>query len=312
MLAAQQPHSHRFPLQSTMQDPVGGSRDRFGMHLGAPLPVQQGQGPLFPVPREQGPEGLGVQSTPGVVANPVQTVEGTPPPEELEPQGVPQEVIDRDCRVLTFSEAMAEESERAFQADAGFSPGNGNSSEDADSADTADVRHACVESADGDPESFLFTEDCDANCASSCKCPCVVKPKNMTVYIQGLQEDAEEEPSCEICQCGYEETDQVMVLPCHHFYHLDCITKWLGMKTTCPKCRFEVSPPPPQREVTITRTTTIEWMPVTLWVPASTTTVDVRSEVGSEFETVTTTTTRPAVVHMPGPPGAPHQLPQVP
>jgi len=124
-------------------------------------------------------------------------------------------------------------------------------------------------------------------------CGCVAK----AVFIPGLQMDAEEDRLCEICQCGYEEEEEVLVLPCNHFFHSECVSRWLSMRTTCPKCRYEVSPTPEEEEqqVIVTRTTTIEWMPVTHWVPASTTTVEVRHEVGSDMETVTTTTTRPVL-----------------
>jgi len=86
----------------------------------------------------------------------------------------------------------------------------------------------------------------------------------------------------------------VLLLPCAHFFHTACIERWLAIKTTCPKCRHALAPPVPEmREVTVRRSTTIEWMPVLQWVPASTTTIEVRSEAGSDMETVTTTTTRP-------------------
>lgn len=35
---------------------------------------------------------------------------------------------------------------------------------------------------------------------------------------------------------------QVLPLPCKHFFHTGCVTRWLGMRRTCPKCRHPVVP----------------------------------------------------------------------
>jgi len=153
------------------------------------------------------------------------------------------------------------------------------------------------------------------------------------IVVHGLQVNDEEEDDedesagkgegetidgrqCEVCQCEYEAEDEVMVLPCSHFFHICCVDRWLKLKTTCPKCRHEISPPAPsqEREVIITRTTTIEWVPVTQWVPASATTVERRETVGSGFETVTTTTRRPRQFPptAPAPPGVAHEAAPAP
>mmetsp|Transcript_26348 Transcript_26348/g.63524 ORF Transcript_26348/g.63524 Transcript_26348/m.63524 type:complete len:492 (-) Transcript_26348:142-1617(-) len=123
-------------------------------------------------------------------------------------------------------------------------------------------------------------------------------PLGVAPKILGLQVDSEaEDKMCEICQVGYDADDEVLLLPCKHFFHTSCVSRWLGMRRTCPKCRHAVAPldGTPAEEpngVIVRRTTTIEWVPVVRWVPASSTTVEVRTEVGSDMETVTTTTTR--------------------
>lgn len=46
---------------------------------------------------------------------------------------------------------------------------------------------------------------------------------------------------CVVCQVEYEEGEKLVGLCCNHLYHLECISKWLGMKKTCPICTIEVS-----------------------------------------------------------------------
>mmetsp|Transcript_36791 Transcript_36791/g.115011 ORF Transcript_36791/g.115011 Transcript_36791/m.115011 type:complete len:576 (-) Transcript_36791:1337-3064(-) len=182
--------------------------------------------------------------------------------------GVPQEVLDRDTCRMKYADAILRELEKQNEK---------QESDAKDKSESTDAQKGC--------------------------------PHSAGLIIPGLQIDTEEDDRlCEVCQCGYEDDEEVMVLPCQHFFHSECVGRWLSMKTTCPKCRHELSPPAPteQREVIITRTTTIEWMPITQWVPASTTTVEVRSEVGSDYETVTTTTTRPVMIQ------GPSSLPQPP
>ncbi|RWR82240.1 E3 ubiquitin ligase BIG BROTHER-related-like protein isoform X1 [Cinnamomum micranthum f. kanehirae] len=48
---------------------------------------------------------------------------------------------------------------------------------------------------------------------------------------------------CVICQGDYEEGEALVVLPCKHQYHADCINKWLQLSKVCPICSEEVSSP---------------------------------------------------------------------
>lgn len=47
---------------------------------------------------------------------------------------------------------------------------------------------------------------------------------------------------CAVCTgkivCAVEE--KVTRLPCWHYYHGECIVPWLGVKNTCPVCRFQL------------------------------------------------------------------------
>ncbi|XP_061997920.1 E3 ubiquitin-protein ligase BIG BROTHER [Rosa rugosa] len=45
---------------------------------------------------------------------------------------------------------------------------------------------------------------------------------------------------CVICQARYKRGARQMKLPCNHFYHSECISKWLGINKICPVCNLEV------------------------------------------------------------------------
>ncbi|KAA8520251.1 hypothetical protein F0562_014507 [Nyssa sinensis] len=45
---------------------------------------------------------------------------------------------------------------------------------------------------------------------------------------------------CVICLMRYKRGDWKVNLPCKHFYHTECGTKWLRINRTCPVCNTEV------------------------------------------------------------------------
>ena len=203
--------------------------------------------------------------------------------------GVPEDVLERTTRVLKFADAqreaarslqMQQEERRRKCSRLNNSCGACGSARDASPTTSASQRaDSPMVECSPPPIPGLQIESLDEAAGAE------VTP------------DASDDSLCEVCQCEYEDEDEVMLLPCSHFFHKACISRWLTMKTTCPKCRYALSPPVPEsREVRVRRTTTIEWMPVLQWVPASTTTVEVRTEEGSDMETVTTTTTRPVML----------------
>lgn len=53
--------------------------------------------------------------------------------------------------------------------------------------------------------------------------------------------EAGHEQVCAICQCEFDEEDQLKILKCMHFYHTECIVQWLNINKVCPVCNHEVT-----------------------------------------------------------------------
>lgn len=45
---------------------------------------------------------------------------------------------------------------------------------------------------------------------------------------------------CAICKDVVVVEEKVNRLPCRHYYHGECIIPWLGIRNTCPVCRYEL------------------------------------------------------------------------
>jgi hypothetical protein len=50
------------------------------------------------------------------------------------------------------------------------------------------------------------------------------------------------EADCAICLERSAATDRMCVLNCSHAFHVDCMTRWLEAKNTCPLCRKDLRP----------------------------------------------------------------------
>ncbi|XP_073137923.1 uncharacterized protein [Henckelia pumila] len=46
--------------------------------------------------------------------------------------------------------------------------------------------------------------------------------------------------SCRICLEDFEQAVLVMIMPCSHVFHKDCIRKWLKASHYCPICRYQM------------------------------------------------------------------------
>ncbi|TVU17236.1 hypothetical protein EJB05_33255 [Eragrostis curvula] len=45
---------------------------------------------------------------------------------------------------------------------------------------------------------------------------------------------------CCICLARYVDNDDLRMLPCSHFFHKDCVDKWLKINALCPLCKAEI------------------------------------------------------------------------
>ena len=43
---------------------------------------------------------------------------------------------------------------------------------------------------------------------------------------------------CSICQENLDRNSRILMLPCTHVFHRDCIVHWLRVHNNCPVCRF--------------------------------------------------------------------------
>ena len=46
---------------------------------------------------------------------------------------------------------------------------------------------------------------------------------------------------CMVCLVEYEKNEELRTMPCLHFFHRECIDKWLLERgSTCPICKFNI------------------------------------------------------------------------
>ncbi|WOG88903.1 hypothetical protein DCAR_0208138 [Daucus carota subsp. sativus] len=54
---------------------------------------------------------------------------------------------------------------------------------------------------------------------------------------------------CAVCLCELKEADEIRELRCQHYFHGDCLDKWIAYRhLTCPVCRSFLAPPCNQKE----------------------------------------------------------------
>ena len=56
------------------------------------------------------------------------------------------------------------------------------------------------------------------------------------------------ETQCGICLEEYKKADELLQLPCVHFFHTSCIMSWLDVTNSCPLCRHQLQTDDPAYE----------------------------------------------------------------
>ena len=54
-------------------------------------------------------------------------------------------------------------------------------------------------------------------------------------------ENIEYNNTCSVCQDIIKYKDKILILPCNHIFHKDCIKEWFKKKLDCPSCREQIN-----------------------------------------------------------------------
>ena len=66
------------------------------------------------------------------------------------------------------------------------------------------------------------------------------RQKNLVKTLSDLlQNHMDPTEKCSICLEDYSEKKRMQFLPCRHYFHPICITKWSLESSSCPVCRSE-------------------------------------------------------------------------
>ncbi|CAD2083693.1 RING zinc finger protein, putative [Plasmodium vinckei brucechwatti] len=69
-----------------------------------------------------------------------------------------------------------------------------------------------------------------------------VPPDNNENISKIDKQSNENEDMCSICMMDYMGNDNIMIMPCdkRHFFHSNCLSKWLNKSQVCPICRTNI------------------------------------------------------------------------
>jgi hypothetical protein len=67
-----------------------------------------------------------------------------------------------------------------------------------------------------------------------------VFPYDSARYSQQREFGSEDRQECSICLCSYEDAQEILVLPCLHWFHAKCVQQWMEKHTDCPLCQLDI------------------------------------------------------------------------
>ncbi|XP_065873322.1 uncharacterized protein [Euphorbia lathyris] len=70
--------------------------------------------------------------------------------------------------------------------------------------------------------------------------------------VNDMEKGKEEGKRCAVCLEDFEAKEMVMVTPCNHMFHEECIVPWIKSHGQCPVCRFSIWEPSAGRSSTTT------------------------------------------------------------
>ena len=59
--------------------------------------------------------------------------------------------------------------------------------------------------------------------------------------VKEKEKSFENNNKCSICLCEFEIGEEKSTLPCLHYFHFNCIEKWIKRKQYCPICKYQLS-----------------------------------------------------------------------
>lgn len=71
---------------------------------------------------------------------------------------------------------------------------------------------------------------------------------NLPIVVLSEEDSKKNNLICAVCKDEMAVGEKARQLPCNHMYHGDCIMPWLGIRNTCPVCRYELPTDNPDYE----------------------------------------------------------------
>ena len=69
-----------------------------------------------------------------------------------------------------------------------------------------------------------------------------IPKKSRSVQFSYTAEKPPPDTECAICLSNIGENEDYYSTPCHHYFHKECLARWLEENTICPICRTQLPP----------------------------------------------------------------------